>query len=382
MSGTSGTTKLSLQTFTTLVQNAAAVVQGAASQLIDLASGSVLRVILEASASVGLWLQYLVFLVLQTTRLATSSGGDCDSFGADFGFTRLPAVAAAGSVTFSRFSPSQAAFIPVGTNVMTSDQTQTFSVIADTTNAAYTASPVAGYTIPANVPSLTVTVQAAIPGGGGNVLASAIGLISSAIPGVDTVTNAAGFTNGIDAETDAAFKTRFANYINTRSLATYAAVGYAVSAVQQGLTYTIQPNTNTAGAYAPGTFVVTIDDGTGNPPASLLSTVSDAIANVAPLGSTWYVAAPVEILANVSLLLTVNSSVIKANVTGPVGQAVTAYINSLPVGTALPYSRIAQIAYDANTAITNVTSVLLNNGTADLGGGVSQVIRAGSVAVS
>ena len=109
--------QLSLQNFSTVVETMAAAVQGAAAQLLDLTVGSVLRAVIEANASVVLWLQWLVVQVLAATRLATSTGADCDSFGADFGFIRLPAVAAAGQVTFARFTPSVAAFIPVGTTV-------------------------------------------------------------------------------------------------------------------------------------------------------------------------------------------------------------------------------------------------------------------------
>ena len=93
---------LSLQTFATLVQNMAAAVQGAASQLLDLSVGSVLRALLEASASVALWLQWLIVLVLNMTRAATSQGPALDSWMADFSFTRLPAAAATGQITFSR----------------------------------------------------------------------------------------------------------------------------------------------------------------------------------------------------------------------------------------------------------------------------------------
>ena len=43
--------QLSLQTFTALVQNMAAAVQSAATQLLDLTVGSTLRAVLEANAS-------------------------------------------------------------------------------------------------------------------------------------------------------------------------------------------------------------------------------------------------------------------------------------------------------------------------------------------
>jgi len=80
-------------------------------------------------------------------------------------------------------------------------------------------------------------VLAEVAGSSGNVQANTITLISAAISGVDTVTNALAFTNGIDAETDAALRARFQNYINTRCQATAAAISLCgiVSATRANL---------------------------------------------------------------------------------------------------------------------------------------------------
>src|SRR5579872_2048657 len=128
--------QLSLRNFDAIVAAGAAAVQGAARQVLDLTVGSVLRAILEANAGLGLWLQWLILQVLQTTRAATSVGTDLDSFVGDFGLARLPASAAAGSVTFARFTPVAGALVPVGTVVRTSDGAQSFAVTADPTNPA------------------------------------------------------------------------------------------------------------------------------------------------------------------------------------------------------------------------------------------------------
>ena len=114
--------QLQLQTFTTLVQNMAAAVQSAATQLLDLTVGSTLRAVLEANASIALWMQWLILRVLQTTRAATSTDSDLDSWMADFSLTRLPAVPANGIVTFSRLTATQAAFVPIAALVRTADE--------------------------------------------------------------------------------------------------------------------------------------------------------------------------------------------------------------------------------------------------------------------
>lgn len=373
---------LSLQNFTSLVQNEAASMQGASTVPLNFDPGSVLLALVQADAAQGLWLQYLVLLVLQVTRLATSNGGDVDSFGADFGFTRLPAVAATGSVTFSRFTATQAAFIPVGAQVMTGDGTQSFTVTEDQTNSAYIAGPPSGYNLPAGQVSITLPIEAVNTGIQGNVLAGTITLIIGGIAYVDTVVNALALTNGVNAESDAAFRSRFVDYINSRTEATELAVGYAVESLQQGLSYTIQENQTANGTYTPGTFVVTVDDGTGDPPETLIEAATTAIQAIRPIGSTAIVQPPQKVLANVTLTISVLATATKTLIIPEVADALTAYIEALPVGATMPFNRIAQVAFDADPNITNISSVTLNGGTADLTATPGQVIRAGNIVVN
>jgi uncharacterized phage protein gp47/JayE len=372
---------LSLQNFSTLVQNMAAAVQGAASQLLDLTVGSTLRAILESTASVVLWLQYLILIVLQGTRLATSTGTQCDTFGADFGFFRLPATDATGAVTFSRFTPTNSALIPVGAQVRTADGTQTFTVTTDTTNSLWSAALV-GYLVPPGTATGTVPVVAVNAGAQGNIVAGAINLIVGAISGLDTVTNALAFTNGVNAETDAAFKARFINYINTRAEATVAAVNYAVTSVSQVVTDQIIEDYNPAGVYTPGSFTVYIDDGSGDPSSGLIATVSAAVNAVRACGIQYAVQGPALITANVTFTLTVSAGTVKSSILASVEAGVASYINALPMGASLPYTALAANIYSQNAGITNVSNLLVNGATADVGGGAAQVVRSGTIMAS
>ena len=373
--------QLSLQNFTTLMQNMAAAVQSAASQLLDLTVGSTLRAVLEANASVALWMQWLILLVLQTTRAATSSGSDLDSWMADFALTRLPAVAATGTVTFTRFTVIGTALVPVGALVRTSDGTQTFAVGTDTTNAAWNAAQ-NGYVMGTTAASLNVPVIAQVPGTAGNVQAGAVTLLASAIPGVDAVANASAFQNGLDAEADVAFRSRFQNYIDSRSRATALAVGYAVNSIQQGLLYTIQENLDTGGNLRMGSFVVTVDDGSGYPSTTLLSTVQAAVDAVRPVGSIFAIQPPTVTVVNVTLTLRTTGSTTSAQLAAPVATSLTAFINSLAIGAALPISRISQLAYAASSAVANVTQVQLNGATADIAPPPNGVVKIGLVTVN
>ncbi len=373
--------QLSLQNFSTLMQNMAAAVQSSASQLLDLTVGSTLRAVLEANASVALWIQWLILLVLQTTRAATSTGSDLDSWMADFALTRLPAVAATGIVTVTRFTAIGTALVPVGVLVRTSDGTQTFAVSVDSTNAAWNAMQ-NGYVMATAVITMNVPVIAQVAGTGGNVQAGSITLLASAIPGIDAVSNAAAFVNGLDAETDAAFRSRFQNYIDSRSRATSLAVGYAVNSIQQGLLCTIQENQDTNGNLVMGSFVVTVDDGSGYPSTTLLSTVQTAVDAVRPVGSIFTIQPPVVTVVTVSLTLTVSGSTTSAQLAGSVTTALTSFIDSLPIGAPLPISRVSQLAYAVSSAITNVTQVRLNGGVADIAPPANGVVKVGQVTVN
>lgn len=373
--------QLLLRNFSTLVEQTAAAVQGSAAQLLDFTTGSVLRAILEANASLALWLQWLILLVLQTTRLATSGGSDVDSFGADFGMTRLTAIAAQGSVTFSRYTPTMATFIPIGTTITTSDSTTQFSVVTDITNAAWSASQ-NGYLLGVGVASVSVPVTATVAGSAGNVLPGTISLITSALPGVDTITNALALTIGLDAETDAAFRLRFQGFINSRTRATVQAVSYATTSIQQGVNCTVQENTDGNGDYRPGKFLVTVDDGSGSPPATLLSSIQTAVDVVRPVGSIFAVNAPTIMPADISLALTIVQGSNRATAIAAVNAAIATFVNNLPVGGSLPYTRLAQLAYGASPAVNNVTGLTLQGGIADLDAAPATVIKVGSLAIA
>jgi Baseplate J-like protein len=373
--------QLSLRNFNTLVQNMAAAVEASATQLVDLSVGSTLRAVLEANASIGLWMQWLILLVLRMTRAATSSGGDLDSWMGDFSLARLPAIAATGIVTFSRFTPTVAALIPAGALVRTADGTQTFEISVDTLLTAW--SPASnGYVIASGVASLDVPVAAQTAGSSGNVQAGTVTLLASALPGIDSVSNANAFQNGLDAETDDAFRSRFCNFVASRSRATPLAVGYAICSIQQGLNYTIQENLDPIGTPFMGRFVVTVDDGSGSPSTALLSTIQDAVDAVRPVGSIFSVRPPTVIIADVSFTIQVAAATAKGPIAALVGRAVGSYINTLPIGVGLPLTRLAQIAYSASPAVINVSQLLVNGSPSDITPTASSVIKAGIIAVN
>jgi len=372
---------LSTKTFSDLTQGMVTAIQGAASSLVDLTVGSVLRAVVEANAAVVMWLQAIALQIAATTRLATSNGSDVDSFCADFGLTRLPATIASGAVTFARFTNTSSATVPVGAVVQTADGLTKFTVVADIGQVAYSAT-LNAYVLGVGVSSITATVNAQVAGAAGNVQAGLVNTIAGSIAGVDTVSNALGFSNGANAETDAALRARFVTYLGSLAKATKTAIGNAVTSVQQGVTYTLTENLTYGGLTQLDYFYVVVDDGTGTPGAPFLASVTSAIDAVRPVGSVFAVFAPVIVTANVVMTITTAAGYSHSTIVATVLAALQSYINTLPIGTPLPFSRLAQVAYGASTAVTNVTGVTLNSGTADLACTAQQIIKAGTISIT
>lgn len=370
---------INLKDFPTIVSDQVTAIQARSARLIDTTIGSIIRAVTEANAAVVLWLQSLIISLLATTRASTSTGADLDSWMADFAVTRLPAVAATGNVTFARFTTTNPASIPVGATVQTGDGSQVFQVVADTTNPAFADG---AYTLGAGVASLDVKVQAVTAGAGNNVVVGAINTLATAISGIDTVTNAAAFTNGADAESDSALRARFVAYVASLSKATKEAVGYAITSLQTGLSYTLVENETYGGAVDYGYFYVVVDDGTGTPGSTLLNSVANAIDRVRPVTSRFGVFGPVVVPATVVMNATIAVGYDAAATKLLVKTAVTNYINALGLGSALRYTRLLQIAYDASPGVTNITGLTVNGGPADVAATPKQTVKASAVTVN
>jgi uncharacterized phage protein gp47/JayE len=372
---------LNTQTFTQIVQNSVAAIQAGTKSFQDLTIGSILRAVMESSAAVVLFLQGLIVQLLSITRASTSTAGDLDSWVADYGVARLAAANATGIVTFSRFTATAQAVVPIAAQVQSFDGTQTFNVTLDTTNTAYNAT-LGGYVLGAATASISVPVQAVTAGAGGNVAIGALNVIIQAIPGVDTVTNAAAFINGANAETDAAFRTRFVAYIASISKATKGAIGYAITTLKPGVSYALVENSQYNGTAQMGYFYVVIDDGTGYPTSAFLSSAFNAIDSARPVTSTFGVFAPVVVTANVTMTITTGAGYTHSDLVTLVQTAITNYISVLTLGQTLAYTRLAQLAYDASPGVINVYAVILNGATVDVTATSQQVVKAVSVLVT
>lgn len=365
---------LDLKSLSTIVQRFAASAQASSRTVLDFSVGSILRAIAQGMGSVCLWLQAEIYKVLLTTRLSTSTGSDVDSFVNDFTVTRLGAASASGFVTFSRFTPQGQIVIPIGAQVQTSDGSQGFTVILDASNPAYSSGD-NGYILPDGVSSIAVLVKADVPSSLSNVQAATVNVLRTTIIGIDTVTNAGAFTGGGDAERDDQVQQRFRLFINSLSKATGGAVGYALRSLQLGLQYTLTDNEEYDGTPRDGFFYVVIDDGTGNPSDATRDKAYAAVDAVRALGIDFAVFKPNVLRAQLAIVVKVAQGYDANVVIGQVYQAVSVYVNTLPLGETLYYSKAVQVAVDASPGVVAVLAMTINTNRADVNASQRDVIK-------
>ncbi len=368
---------LTTLTFAQIVQLIASHAQSSSTQPLEYNLGSVELALAEADASVVQWMQGLIFAVLNLTRASASTGPDLDSWMADYALvTREPAVAATGQVTFARFTTTNQATIAPGVLVQSADGTQQFKVIADTTQSAWSVSQNA-YLIPAGTASATVTVQAVTTGAAGNVQANTITVIGSALPYVDTVTNALSFTGGADAEKDAPFLARFQTELQGLQKGTKAAITAAIEALQQGIQFAVVENQTFGGQTQLGYFYVVISPYS----STLQQQVYAAVDAVRPLDSTFGIFAAVTPAANIVVTVTASAGYTHAQVAIAVQAALQAFIASIPLGSGISYSQLYSVIW-AVAGVADATGLTLNGSTADIAGSAQQAIIAGTLTVN
>jgi len=368
------------KSYQTLVKDQVVAVQGSSIVPLDFNVGTPELAIVEANAAMGIFLEFLANAILALARAATSQGTDLDSWMAQFQFTRLPAIASIGNVTFSRFTTTTSVTIPVGSLVKTTDFSLEFTVIADTTNPNFSPS-LNAYVMNVGIASTLARVQCSTPGAIGNVGANQITFISSPIAGVDTVNNAMEFTNGKNAESDAAFRARFVLYINSLSRAVLLAYAYVLASIPQITRYNVVENKNFSGGIQEGYVYVVIDDGTGSPPSGLLAQATAAVQSVRGLAIHNDVFAPIPLTINFLFDLIISPAITQAAMTTLLTNTLTTYINAFPFNSILIYTKLYEVIYNASGYILEVSNLLINGGTVDIVGGANDALIIGTVLI-
>jgi hypothetical protein len=377
---------LQTKSFSSLVGIIAAGMQGRINnRFLNFAIGSMLRGLAESVAGVLLNEQKQALDIAMQTRLATSFGPDVDSWLSDFGLTaRLGASAATGLCTFSRYTAAPVAvYVPVGAVVRTQDGTLSFTVYADTTNASFIPSygQGGGYLLPASVSSVSVPVGCTTLGTVGNVAASMITLTASNIPGVDTVTNPAAFTNAVDQEGDAQAKDRFVLNILGKSGGTAYAIRKAIANVKVGMQTDIIEFQDYDGTLDYGMTTVIVDDGSGALSNDLLTSCQLAVNDERAMGCRIGVYAGTAQLVDVTMQIATEAGYDHNFAVAQVVAALSLYLDDLSLGQGLSYFALIPVALSV-PGVTQVLAYTLNGGTSDISGSAYTTVKAGSFRIS
>lgn len=345
--------------------------------LTDFNPGSVVRTLLEANAAeiAELYLQMLQG-IMDAIPVSVFMA---------FGFPALSAQAATGYVTFSRTATTTSGTIPAGTTISTAS-----NVLFETAAAVNLAIGQA---------TATAMVRCTTAGIVGNVAANTITVLTGLIgtTGINAVTNAASFTNGLDAESTDARRARFQEYIATLARATRAAVEYGARTASleqngvivervvtaRGIEYDDDSNTEI------GTIRVIINNGAAGASADLVERAQAIIDGYQDADGTYVagwkaagIVATVEAVAqkvvNVTEVITLLDGYDTATVRASVLSAQQAYISALSIGNA--FIRSEMIA--AAMAIPGVYNCRITSPGADVAAALNQIIVLGTVTMT
>lgn len=161
---------------------------------LDTTVGTVTRKILDVVGEVVAESYLDRYLLDYQYDIDTKIGADLDAFVSLFGFTRLTARRAVGTITFERTGSTTAVTIPVGSQLGTNTVT---------VQTVVPAMMLVGDT------SITVPAQAMLGGASGNIPANSLRLRQTPLDGVASFSNLTAFTGGTDPESDEQLRLRF-----------------------------------------------------------------------------------------------------------------------------------------------------------------------------
>jgi len=300
-----------------------------------------------------------------------ASGSDLDALLLDrFNLTRKPASAAVGTLTFTRGGSSGTITIPSGTVVQgTGSDGGTVQVETDSDV------DLIGATVDATATCTTT-------GRAGNVAASVLTTIPTAVPADPTltVTNAARFAGGGPEETDDQFRARGRRYFGTLRKGTIEA--WEAGALEvAGVTYVTIKESHilpSAGGYVD--VYIADQDGYGN--AALAALVTTELVNWRACGVQPLVTAATRESAQLALTLYVDADSDQAVIRTAAKAAVLAYTDALAPGETLYLSRASHEAFTVADEVRRVVFTVPNTGLDIAPSSAAHILRVASTDLS
>lgn len=211
---------------------------------------------------------------------------------------------------------------------------------------------------------ITVNATAQKTGASGNVSVGTISLLVNVSAGITTVINAAAFTDGSDDEEIEAYRQRLLERIgdpNTGSVADLKSWAESIQGVEQATVF----NNDNLGVATNGHVTVRIAGPAGAiPDAGVIAAVLALLQSYDIANITIHVATFTQVVKNVTCDVTTDATHTLGDVTPSVQQAVTDYIEGVPVGGVLYISGIVDSIYGLPGIVDVTVSVPGSNQTA------------------
>lgn len=324
-----------VKSFDQIISDMVAWIVANSPNITDLSPGSVIRSFCEGSA-----------LSIEEVYVSTYLGFQRylnNIQESAFDFERKAGTKATTNVVFSRTGSSGNVTIPSGTRLKTASGLR-FITTADISISD------------GDTDSDPVEAEAESVGTSYNVSSTTITVIEDQVAGVDSVTNPAAATGGVDRETDIAFKKRFQDYIEGLGRANLAGIRSAALSVE-GIT-----SVDVVEHFPPVSDVnatVYIDDGSsGGVSTALVADVQSVIDGDGTEENPGYrsagvnveVAKPAVVTQDIDVTLEVIGGVDVDQVESDVIDALTEYVNTLGVGNDIIYNELV-------TAVMNVYGI-------------------------
>lgn len=310
---------------------------------LNVQDGKFTKATAESVGACGTILQNMSQYTIAVSRAETSTGADLDSFLAQFGYTRNPAIYAFGTVTFSSAIPATSVVkIPIGTVVQTQGGLIRYTVIADPSQPTYDVFS-SSYVLQIGQSSLTATVQAQQPGSASNVQAGDLHFMVPTILGISAVTNNGAIISGVAGESDADFLKRFQEDFANKAEATFDAITNALKKLGcrkvkliSGCKVVGNPATGLLETPDGGWVNAVIDDGSGYPTDSFMDACRKEVARVMAFGFLGPIVVRPEILTGTHFNIQINVAFLNPQsqnaITLAVKTAIVNYVNNLPIG--------------------------------------------------
>lgn len=252
------------------------------------------------------------------------------------------------------------------------------NLIADLPGLAYTdtgaVSPGAQEPTANQSAGVRLPIIAQQPGSGGNLAAAALNLLSTVIPGIETVTNEEQTSGGADVEADDPFRSRIIGQYQGQG------AGNQADYVRWSLAYTGVERANCIPIWdGPGTVLVIVALADGTPVASTIVTglqnqldpISGLGHGQAPIGAVVTVATTVPFDVNIAATVNFAPGYTYDGAGGTIATraaittALTNYLQSLNPGDTIGY-QLTLAAFFQVEGVIRVPSLTINSGTSDI----------------